>query len=433
MVPISVHPAAKGHPLTHMLGTQLAASMSAQQDAISPTEARQRETVSPSAEKPPAGWSRGERRAAAAASRSGDLLGQLVRPEGFLHGHETTFAQTAKPRALAARKPPGVQLDQLDRLLQRALALQVLDHLAIAQRLPRRPARWFLPGQQPSHFIDQAGPKHRLHPGVDPAAQLIGRPVEHKHPARFGRRSTGELLLPVADRAPGVLIDFQCPNDPADIVWMQSPSRLRVHLGQALVQGIRALPASEPLHAAAKFPVGRRSREDAPQESLQIQGGAAHEKHFAAGSPDCFHALLRSLKISGQAERLMRIYQVDQMVGHPAALLRSGFGRANVHAAVDGHRIHGNDFRAEALGQRQTDGGLAGGCRTGKKPAIPEGRLGHGAWCGSSFCSTPGQPQAPVRTEGSCLPLPLLYPAGGAEQRCPGSGRLTACAWSARL
>jgi hypothetical protein len=58
---------------------------------------------------------------------------------------------------------------------------------------------------------------------------------------------------------------------------------------------------------------------------------------------------------------LVRIDHVDQMVRNDSLLLQRRFRRANVHPAVNGHRIERDNLGAESLGQRQRDPRLAGG------------------------------------------------------------------------
>ena len=49
-----------------------------------------------------------------------------------------------------------------------------------------------------------------------------------------------------------------------------------------------------------------------------------------------------------------------------------GLRGADIHAAVDGHRVERDDFRAKPLGERDTDGRFADGCRAAEEPAVLE-------------------------------------------------------------
>ena len=74
-----------------------------------------------------------------------------------------------------------------------------------------------------------------------------------------------------------------------------------------------------------------------------------------------------------QAEVHVGVNNIDQVMRHLPPLLVRRFGGADVHLAIDGHRIERNDFRTNLLGQFQTDGRLSGSRGTSQKPAIGGG------------------------------------------------------------
>jgi len=53
------------------------------------------------------------------------------------------------------------------------------------------------------------------------------------------------------------------------------------------------------------------------------------------------------------------------MMRHALPFLCRGFGRADVQAAIDLHRIDGDDFAADPLCQRQRSAGFSNGSRAG--------------------------------------------------------------------
>ena len=65
-----------------------------------------------------------------------------------------------------------------------------------------------------------------------------------------------------------------------------------------------------------------------------------------------------------RVELLAGFRDVDEVVGHPRALVRWRLRRADVHAAVDRHRVHRHDLAAVLLGERQRQSGLADGRRS---------------------------------------------------------------------
>ena len=203
-------------------------------------------------------------------------LGQLAGVELTGNGQEPTFAQAAEPGHLTLGELPGVTLDQLDGFRQAAAAFEVLDHLAVADGLPRGAAeRTISPlplgeGQgvraagsrvrfrsstaltlalsqrergprraQPADLLDQSGGEHLLDAAVDPGVKLRAGPVEHEHPALRRRAAHLELPLQLADRPARLLEDLQRPDQPPGVVGVQPGGRGRIDLGQPPVQPVR--------------------------------------------------------------------------------------------------------------------------------------------------------------------------------------------------
>ncbi len=65
-----------------------------------------------------------------------------------------------------------------------------------------------------------------------------------------------------------------------------------------------------------------------------------------------------------------RRQHVHQVVRHGGTLGGRRLGRADVHAPVQRHRVHGNDLGADPPRQLDADRRLAGGRRAGQKPTI---------------------------------------------------------------
>ena len=59
---------------------------------------------------------------------------------------------------------------------------------------------------------------------------------------------------------------------------------------------------------------------------------------------------------------LVRVGHVDQVVGQPCPLLCGWFGCAQVHAAIDSHRVATDDLSDEALAQSQRKRRLPAAC-----------------------------------------------------------------------
>jgi len=58
---------------------------------------------------------------------------------------------------------------------------------------------------------------------------------------------------------------------------------------------------------------------------------------------------------------LSGVVEVEEMVGDEAALGGRGLGGAELHVAIDGDGVAGEDLGTEALGECERERGLAGG------------------------------------------------------------------------
>ena len=101
---------------------------------------------------------------------------------------------------------------------------------------------------------------------------------------------------------------------------------------------------------ASRTAIFRRIKE-AVKEGLEVQGSAADEKSDLAACLDVLHDASSLVEPPGDAGRLPRVEDVEQVVRHPGALGGARLGRADVHAAVERHGVHADDLGAQALGQ----------------------------------------------------------------------------------
>ena len=76
-------------------------------------------------------------------------------------------------------------------------------------------------------------------------------------------------------------------------------------------------------------------------------------------------------------ERFGQIADVNQVMRHAGAFGGRRFGRADVESAIDLHRVHGNDFAADAFGELQRDLGFADGGWAGDEHRA---RMEDGRW-----------------------------------------------------
>ena len=183
-------------------------------------------------------------------------------------------------------------------------------------------------------------------------------------------RPDGELPLQAADGLAGLLEDLDRPDQSPRVVGVQAAGGLRVHLGQAAVQPDAAVLAGLLVRAAPQFPIGRRSLENPPQQGLQVKRRPAHEQHRPLPAADVGRRPARRVEVLRHAALLFRRQHVQQVVRHGGTLGGRRLGGADVHAAVQRHRVHGNDLGADPPRQLDADRRLARGRRAGQKPTI---------------------------------------------------------------
>jgi len=98
--------------------------------------------------------------------------------------------------------------------------------------------------------------------------------------------------------------------------------------------------------------------------------GVRRRRAACVRGTDCGRHVRGGGKVLRQAEFLVRPDHVDEMMRDGGALVRRGLRRADVHAAVQGHRVHGDDFAADLPRQLDSHGRFARGRRAGEKPAV---------------------------------------------------------------
>jgi hypothetical protein len=77
----------------------------------------------------------------------------------------------------------------------------------------------------------------------------------------------------------------------------------------------------------------------------------------------------------GRAVVLVRVQDVDQVVGNKLPFLSGRLGCADIHPAVNLHGIGAEDFTAEPLGQTKSQRGFPGG--GGSDDGYKAGQGGH--------------------------------------------------------
>jgi hypothetical protein len=209
------------------------------------------------------------------------------------------------------------------------------------------------------HLVEQAGVQH----GVEARIQALVQPG-----AVFGldadqgpvhARLTRGLRMPFAQGATAAAKHLQRALDALRVAGVQAGGGVRVDPRQLGVQRRPALGLGlgVDLRTQHRFASGEFGEPVA--QRLHIEQGAADEQRQPAA---CGNLRGQALGVAHEGRRrvaLQRVVRVDQVMRHGGPLGRRGFGRADVHAAVDQRRVDADDLQRQLLRQRQRGTGLA--------------------------------------------------------------------------
>ncbi len=295
------------------------------------------------------------------------------------------FAQASEPCPLAFREPSRAGLDSLDHRPVVDLAAQVFEHLAIADRLACREPERFPLRRQPADLVDQTRLDHRLDPGFDSLVLFGSGALEDEDPALAGWGARLELHLLVADRLAGLAVDFERADQSPRVVGVNLRGGQRVDLLKAVVEYPRRQGGGLLFDLTPQRPVGGGPLEEPTEQALQIERSPADEQDLAATRTDLLGGSPGGSEVLGDAEFVAGVHEVDQVVRHPLAIGGAWFGGADIHAAIDGHRVERQDLgpqsprpqtprpqspSTQTLGQGDAHPGFSHGGGPGEEPAV---------------------------------------------------------------
>jgi hypothetical protein len=142
-------------------------------------------------------------------------------------------------------------------------------------------------------------------------------------------------MLLVADRQAGLPENFKGADDPAHVARVQYASGLGVHRGQLGVQGLVPLSPGDRFEFGPQPGVGRHAG-DVPafHHRLNPLPGPAYQQRQAPALLDRFDNGIRLRLKIGQAQHLVRLNHVQQMMRDDGLLRRSWFGRTDIKLAI---------------------------------------------------------------------------------------------------
>ena len=111
--------------------------------------------------------------------------------------------------------------------------------------------------------------------------------------------------------------------------------------------------------ALAEVFVARGPGEEAFGEGAEVEAGSTGDDgEFVAGG-DVAESCAGAAAVFARGEGLVGIGDVDEVMGDAGAVFECGLGGAEVHAAIDGDGIAGDDFAVEVFGEGERERGFA--------------------------------------------------------------------------
>src|SRR5690606_8329706 len=137
-------------------------------------------------------------------------------------------------------------------------------------------------------------------------------------------------------------------------------------------------------HARKEISVGHR---------LNVEAGSSHEDRQATSALDILDRLPGQALILLDRKGMVRIDDIDQVVGNPFPFLRRHLGRPDIHVAVYLHRVPGDDLAPEGGGQGEAErrfsdgGGSDNHQKRPPHPSFPSTRITPNAYVEASLAT----------------------------------------------
>lgn len=304
------------------------------------------------------------------------VAGQL----DLIRGDPVNRFPGTEPGQLAFGVAAVVALQGGQRIRQAQVAADDCGQVPVTQALHGFQVDAVALGQQLPHLIFKTPGHHPVHPPVDALVEHRSRPGQTELQGM-------EVLFPkpmalVKDRQgfAGHFEHLQRPDDPIGIVGMDSCGSGAVNRPQAPDHALRPLRFGLLLQSPANRRIRRPLCEKAVNQRLDVKTGPSHDKNGAPARNRPANRAAGHRCIGGSVEILVRINNVDHVVGSLSLLRRRRLSRADIHTAIDLHGIGPDNLAVELTGQVDGQAGLAGAGGTDNKndpgqvgglPAIP--------------------------------------------------------------
>ena len=150
----------------------------------------------------------------------------------------------------------------------------------------------------------------------------------------------------------GEHIDLQGADNPLFIGWMEKCRPIRINLSQVREQYITAECIIFFIQGSTQYIIfGAGAKGPAGEQGINIKSRAAHQNRNATAAENILTAGSGILHIAGDGIILHRICHINHMMRYGRLLFSGGFGGADIHAAVDLHRVGRDDLAAQRFGK----------------------------------------------------------------------------------
>ena len=208
-------------------------------------------------------------------------------------------------------------------------------------------------------FGQQPRVNHGLDPPVD--ARVEGLAVDGQTDLEgfepFLRKSMA--VLQGGDRLARAFQGLEGTDDAKAVVGVDSRGTGRVAVLQGGVQHAEALRRGPVFEPAADLRVGRSGIEQPELEGFDIESGPPGHHRQGPLPMQPMDARRRHGRVTGGVEGFVRFDHVDHVVGGCGLFRGRRLGRADIHLAIDLHRIGPDDFPFKPSAQIDSGRGLA--------------------------------------------------------------------------
>ncbi len=217
---------------------------------------------------------------------------------------------------------------------------------------------------QAGYFLQRARAEHRIETRIDPRVERFALGLK-KQRAELALRQQRRwaFAMPVGERAPGRLNNFQRAGDARAVARLQTFGGRRIAPRQLRMQGLDAVALQRCTHALADLGRDRRHRRQAARQRLEVKTGAANKDRQAVlrprlgqHPPRVRHPRARGI-VHGCVDMAV------EPVRHERLLLRRRPCGDDAEIAIDLHGIGVDHDAAGFLGKLERERRLAAGGR----------------------------------------------------------------------